>query len=59
MVSATVSFSATPAFPANTASVFDITLTGNVTSSTIPGAAANQFVIFRKEQDATGGRTQA
>jgi len=56
-----VSFSATPTFTAssNTNSSFSITLTGNVTSSTLASAAAGQYLAFKICQDGTGGRTFA
>jgi hypothetical protein len=56
----TVAFSATPTFT-RTANImeFTITLTGNVTSSTLAGAAANDILIFQVCQDATGNRTFA
>jgi hypothetical protein len=56
---ATVAFSATPAFNAATANAFNVTLTGNVTSSTFANgtSAAGPFIAFRITQDATGGRT--
>lgn len=52
-----VTFSATPNFNAALGSKFKMTLTANVTSSTITGAAAGQFVIFQIAQDGTGGHT--
>lgn len=54
-----VPFSATPVFNAAAASGFVITLTGNVTSSTLTGGVASQIVTFKIIQDATGGRTLA
>jgi hypothetical protein len=60
--STTVGFSATPAFPALTqVQLFKMTLTGNVTSSTLTlaGLIAPAFIIFELTQDATGGRTFA
>jgi hypothetical protein len=53
----TVSFSATPTFDASTAASFKLTLTGNVTSSTLSNAVAGEPVSFEICQDATGGRT--
>lgn len=53
----TVTFSATPAFNAALGSTFIITLTGNVTSSTITGFSSGQTIIFIIKQDSTGGRT--
>ncbi len=55
-----VTSSATPTFDAstNTAAVtFKMTLTANVTSSTLSGAAAGQRVTFILVQDGTGSRT--
>jgi len=54
---ATVTFSATPIFDASTASTFKLTLTGNVTSSTLANAVAGEPLAFEICQDATGGRT--
>ena len=58
----TTSYSATPTFtiPASTAVVeFKITLTGNVTSSTLvtSGAISGQIIVYRICQDGTGSRT--
>lgn len=53
----TVTFSATPTFDASTAASFKLTLTGNVTSSTLTNAVAGEPVNFEICQDATGGRT--
>lgn len=57
----TVSFSATPTFTVATADIvgFRMTLTGNVTSSTLSGPVAGQDLWFEICQDATGGRTFA
>lgn len=52
-----VTYSATPTFNAATASMFFITLTGNVTSSTISNATTGQIIGFSITQDATGSRT--
>lgn len=53
-----VTFSATPVFTFGSgATTFEITLTGNVTSSTIANAAAGQNSTFIICQDATGSRT--
>lgn len=58
----TVPFSATPIFdcslvsPAGVIS-FQMTLTGNVASSTLINAAPGQIVTFHLIQDGTGGRT--
>jgi hypothetical protein len=53
----TVIFSATPTFDASTASTFKLTLTGNVTSSTLSNAVAGEPINIEVCQDATGGRT--
>lgn len=53
----TVTFSATPTFDASTAASFKLTLTGNVTSSTLTNAVAGEPISFEICQDATGGRT--
>jgi len=53
----TVAFSATPAFDASTAASFKLTLTGNVTGSTLNNAVAGEPISFEICQDATGGRT--
>jgi hypothetical protein len=53
-----LAFSATPQFDVSTGDQF-ITLTGNVTSSTLVNLAAGQRVTFKVCQDATGGRTFA
>ena len=54
-----VSFSATPTFTcnANTSTTFRITLTGNVTSSTLASCATGQLVTFRICQDGSGAHT--
>ncbi|MBV9747119.1 MAG: hypothetical protein JO099_25435, partial [Acidobacteriia bacterium] len=57
-VSSTVPFNATPVFTVTgPIQEFTLTLTGNVTSSTLSGAIANGIVIFDVCQDATGNRT--
>ena len=53
----TVSFSSTPAFNANAANTFKITLTGNVTSSTLSNAAGGEQIHFIICQDGNGNRT--
>lgn len=53
----TVTFSATPVFNANLANAFKLTLTANVTSSTLTNADAGQMIQFELCQDGTGGRT--
>ena len=55
-----VSFSATPTFTFGAGvNTFEITLTGNVTSSTVAAAVAGQPATFVICQDATGSRTFA
>ncbi len=53
----TVPYSATPIFPAASYSNFAITLTGNVTSSTITGGIAGQVATIDVCQNGTGGNT--
>lgn len=53
----TVTFSATPTFDASTASTFKLTLTANVTSSTLSNAVSGEPINIEICQDATGGRT--
>lgn len=55
----TVSFSATPNFNAASFSTFKMTLTGNVTSSTLTGAATDQLIVFEITQDGIGSHTFA
>lgn len=50
-------FSATPTFDFSAVNTREITLTGNVTSSSITGQFPGQVVKFIIHQDATGGRT--
>jgi hypothetical protein len=54
---ATVPYSATPVFDASRTDTFKITLTGNVTGSTLVNVAAGQPLNFIVCQDATGSRT--
>lgn len=56
-----VSFSATPTFTAgsNTADAWSITLTGNVSSSTLASPGSGERLGFKICQDGTGGRTFA
>jgi hypothetical protein len=54
---AAVTFSATPAFDFSAGNLQAITLTANVTSSTIANPAPAQTIVFKICQDATGGRT--
>lgn len=53
----TVTFSATPTFNASLGNSFLITLTGNVTSSTLSNPASGQIITLRVCQDSTGSRT--
>lgn len=53
----TVTFSATPTFDFSKGNTQMITLTGNVTSSTLVNAAAGERLLFIVCQDATGSRT--
>ena len=55
----TVTFSATPVFDFSKGNTQMMTLTGNVTSSTLVNATAGQRELFILCQDATGGRTFA
>jgi hypothetical protein len=52
-----VPFSATPVFDALASSSFILSLTGNVTSSTMLNLKPGQLVAFIIKQDLTGGRT--
>jgi hypothetical protein len=52
-----VTFSATPTFDASLGNTQKITLTDNVTSSTLSNASTGQTINFIICQDATGGRT--
>lgn len=54
-----MTFSAMPVFNAGAFAGFGMTLTGNVTSSSITGAVTGQVRTFIITQDATGGRTFA
>jgi hypothetical protein len=55
----TVAFSATPVFNAQSVLSFKITLTGDVTSSTITNPTAGQRVAFIITQDGVGGHAFA
>jgi hypothetical protein len=55
--SATIAFSATPTFNAGSVSKFYISLSGNVTSSTLSGAVKDQLLIFVISQDGVGSRS--
>jgi hypothetical protein len=50
-----VPWSATPEFPGDTYTSFRITLDGNVTSTTAPGAVSGNLYTFIIFQDAVGG----
>jgi hypothetical protein len=52
-----VSFSATPTFDASKGNTQKITLTGNVTSSTLSNCAAGEFLVFDILQDGVGSHT--
>lgn len=52
-----VAFSSTPTFDASQGVNFEMTLTGNVTSSSFINAKPGQRISFIIHQDATGGRT--
>lgn len=54
---AVIVFSGTPVFDASTANVFEITLTGNVTSSTLSNVAPGQELAFIIHQDGAGAHT--
>jgi hypothetical protein len=55
----TVTFSATPVFTAGSCTTFVMTLTGNVTSSTITGGLTGQLINFSLTQGAGGPWTLA
>ena len=52
-----ITFSATPTFDCSLRDSFEITLTANVTSSTLSNVTPGQRLTFWIKQDATGGRT--
>jgi hypothetical protein len=54
-----VAYSLTPSFDAGTASTFKMTLTGDVTSSTLANAAAGQMMSFVLCQDGAGNHNFA
>lgn len=54
-----ISFSATPTFNVNQGSVFLMTLTGSVTSSTLLGGVPGQVATFLLTQDSSGSHTFA
>lgn len=52
-----VTFSATPVFDCSKGLKFEITLTGNVTSSTLINVPVGVTIVFTIKQDGTGSRT--
>jgi hypothetical protein len=52
-----VSYSPTPVFNAADSNGFQMTLAGNITSSTISGVTTGQLIAFYFAQDSVGGRT--
>lgn len=54
-----VAFSTTPVFDCSKGQKFEITLTGNVVSSTLTNVSPGMSLTFTVKQDATGGRTFA
>ena len=52
-----VGFTPTPIFDAAGSSSFEITLTGNVTSSTLANTLPGEFITFIIKQDGAGGHT--
>jgi hypothetical protein len=52
-----VTYSPTPVFNAANSNGFQMTLSGNITSSTISGVTAGQLIAFYFAQDYVGGRT--
>lgn len=54
---ATTTYSATPTFDASQGNTIKITLTGNVTSSTLSNAVAGQMITFVIVQDVSGAHT--
>ena len=52
-----VAYSPTPAFNAASSNGFQMTLAGNITSSTIAGITPGQLLAFYFVQDSVGGRT--
>jgi hypothetical protein len=54
-----VTFSSTPTFNSSASTYFRMTLTANVTSSTISNSVAGGITYFNLCQDSTGGRTFA
>ena len=52
-----VAYSPTPTFNAGASNGFQMTLSGNVTASTISGLTPGQLIAFYFTQDSVGGRT--
>jgi hypothetical protein len=52
-----VTYSPTPVFNAANSNGFQMTLSGNIASSTISGVTAGQLIAFYFAQDSVGGRT--
>lgn len=52
-----VAYSATPVFDCSLGDRFEITLTGNVTSSTLTNLSPGQIVVIKVKQDSTGARS--
>ena len=52
-----LSFSPTPSFNAASSNGFQMTLSGNITASTISGVTPGQLLAFYFVQDSVGGRT--
>ncbi len=55
----TIAYATSINFDASIAGEFDLTLTGNVSSSTLNNVVAGQLLVFVITQDATGNRTFA
>jgi hypothetical protein len=53
----TVTFSATPTFDASQGGIYSMTLTSNVTSSTVTNPTTGQLIAFLLCEDVTGSRT--
>ena len=52
-----VSYSSTMTFDSALATIYTVTLTGNVTSSSVTNASSGRILVFDICQDSTGGRT--
>jgi hypothetical protein len=52
-----LTFSTTPIFDASTGNAFKLTLTGNITSSSIPNAQTGELITLILCQDGTGSHT--